>query len=178
MGLVLVVDLEATCCELGSTHTEQMEIIEVGAAWCTAEGSVLETFQAYVRPIKSPTLTTFCHELTGIKQEAVDSALAWAEVAPTFAAFVSRHNGQSWASWGAYDRQQIERECLLHQVANPMGDLSHLNLKSIFAKSRKIKQVGMARALNIVGLSLDGSHHRALSDVLNIAKLLPYCRTT
>ena len=101
MGLILVVDLEATCCELGSIHPEQMEIIEVGAAWCTAEGSVLETFQSYVRPIKNPTLTTFCHKLTGINQEAVDSALDWADVAPTFAAFVSRHNGQSWASWGA-----------------------------------------------------------------------------
>ena len=35
---------------------------------------------------------------------------------------------------------------------------------AIFAKARKIKEVGMARALQMVGLPLDGSHHRGLDD--------------
>ena len=50
----------------------------------------------------------------------------------------------------------------------------HVNLKRRFAKSRKIKEVGMARALQMVGLPLDGSHHRGLDDARNIAKLLPW----
>ena len=40
--------------------------------------------------------------------------------------------------------------------------------------ARKIKEVGMARALQMVGLPLDGSHHRGLDDARNIAKLLPF----
>jgi inhibitor of KinA sporulation pathway (predicted exonuclease) len=32
----------------------------------------------------------------------------------------------------------------------------------------------MARALQMVGLPLDGSHHRGLDDARNIAKLLPW----
>ena len=43
-----------------------------------------------------------------------------------------------------------------------------------FAKRRKIKQVGMATALQIVGLELEGEHHRALADARNIARLLPW----
>ena len=53
-----------------------------------------------------------------------------------------------------------------------------MNLKRQFAKSRKIKEVGMARALQMVGLPLDGAHHRGLDDARNIAKLLPWCPPT
>jgi inhibitor of KinA sporulation pathway (predicted exonuclease) len=59
-----------------------------------------------------------------------------------------------------------------------LARLPHQNLKASFAKARKIKQVGMSRALQIAGLELDGEHHRALSDALNIAKLLPFCALT
>jgi myo-inositol-1(or 4)-monophosphatase len=48
------------------------------------------------------------------------------------------------------------------------------NLKRRFAKARKIKEVGMARALQMVGLPLDGSHHRGLDDARNIAELQPW----
>jgi inhibitor of KinA sporulation pathway (predicted exonuclease) len=33
----------------------------------------------------------------------------------------------------------------------------------------------MATALQIVGLPLEGDHHRPLDDALNIAPLLPFC---
>ena len=37
--------------------------------------------------------------------------------------------------------------------------------------ARKIKRVGMKKALEISGIELEGPHHRALADVLNIGKL-------
>lgn len=57
---------------------------------------------------------------------------------------------------------------------NPLAAFEHVNLKRRFAKARKIKEVGMARALQMVGLPLDGAHHRGLDDARNIAKLLPW----
>jgi inhibitor of KinA sporulation pathway (predicted exonuclease) len=75
-------------------------------------------------------------------------------------------------SWGAYDPRQIERECARHGIADPLAHLHHKNLKASFAKARKIKQVGMATALQIAGLELEGEHRRPLSDALNIARLL------
>jgi len=36
----------------------------------------------------------------------------------------------------------------------------------------------MARALQMTGLALEGTHHRALDDARNIARLLPFtCET-
>lgn len=172
---ILVVDLEATCANDGSIAPEEMEVIEVGAAWSTLDGTVLDTFQRFVRPAARPQLTAFCMELTHIEQESIDTAPLWPAVAADLAAFAGRYQGNCWASWGAYDRQQIVRESARHGVAAPFTGLLHTNLKAVFAKSRRIKQVGMATALKIAGLSLEGSHHRALGDALNIARLLPFC---
>ena len=61
---VLVIDLEATCDDADGLPASDMEIIEIGAVWATAEGSVLDTFQALVRPVVRPQLTPFCRQLT------------------------------------------------------------------------------------------------------------------
>lgn len=173
MTMILVIDLEATCAEDSSIPVESMEIIEVGAVWATSSGEVIDQFQSFVRPIKYPQLTEFCRSLTHIEQADIDSAPSWPKVAAKLAAFAQLQTGYCWGSWGAYDRKQIERECTRHQISNPLIGLNHQNLKAAFAKGRKIKQVGMATALQIVGRPLDGMHHRGLDDALNIARLLP-----
>lgn len=177
MAPVLVVDLEATCCNEGTIEPGRMEIIEVGAVWSMPSGQVIDQFQSFVRPIERPQLTRFCMELTHIQQAHIDMAPSWSSVAAELARFVQEHqwSGSFWGSWGAYDRRQVERECARHGITDPLARLHHQNLKASFAKARKIKQVGMSRALQIAGLELDGEHHRALSDALNIAKLLPLC---
>ena len=172
--MILVIDLEATCADDGSITPEQMEVIELGAAWATPAGEVIDTLQRFVRPTERPTLTPFCRSLTHIEQASIDTAPSWPTVAAELAEFARLHAGQYWGSWGAYDRRQIERESARHGLADPLAGLAHQNLKAAFAKRRKIKQVGMATALQIVGLELEGEHHRALADARNIARLLPW----
>ena len=175
---ILVIDLEATCDEGDGLAADDMEVIEIGAVWATAEGEVLEEFQALVRPTLHP-ISDFCQELTGIRQADVDTAPLFPEVAAQLASFAQRYpEATMWGSWGKFDDKQIQRDCQRHGVASPLPALSHVNLKRQFAKSRKIKEVGMARALQMVGLPLDGAHHRGLDDARNIAKLLPWCPPT
>ena len=174
--MILIIDLEATCADDGSIPAEQMEIIEVGACWATPDGQVIDRFQAFVHPVARPQLTAFCRSLTGIVQADIDAASPWPAVAADLTEFVWHHRqpGSCWGSWGNYDRKQIERECARHDIADPLAELEHRNLKAAFAKRRKIKQVGMATALQIAGLPLEGEHHRGLDDALNIARLLPH----
>ncbi|SDC19597.1 Inhibitor of the KinA pathway to sporulation, predicted exonuclease [Cupriavidus sp. YR651] len=171
---ILVVDLEATCDE--SAAAFDMEIIEIGAVWVMADGTVLERFQSFARPMANPTLTRFCSSLTGIGQADVDSAPAFPAVAAALRAFVARHQqtGSTWASWGAWDRKQLERDSTRHGISPPI-EMPHVNAKRLFAKTRRIgKEVGMAKACELVGLHLEGAHHRALDDALNVARLLPW----
>lgn len=172
MTNILVVDLEATCDE--NSPDFDMEIIEIGAAWATPAGEILDTFQRFVRPMERPQLTSFCMALTHIEQAHIDAALGWAAVATELARFAQSQAGTCWGSWGAYDRRQIERESSRHDIAAPFAGLSHQNLKASFAKVRRIKQVGMTTALQIAGLPLLGEHHRALDDCINVARLLPW----
>lgn len=174
--MILVIDLEATCGEGDTLPSSQMEIIEIGAVWANDEGRVIDEFQALVRPVVCPKLTPFCRQLTGIEQPDVDAAESFPTVAAALADFAQRHRaeGATWGSWGQYDRKQLARDCERHGVSDPLAGFEHVNLKRRFAKARKIKEVGMAKALLLVGLSLDGAHHRGLDDARNIAHLLPY----
>lgn len=176
-ALILVIDLEATCADDGSIPAEEMEVIEVGAVWATPDGEAIAAFQRFVRPTHRPLLTEFCRSLTHIEQASIDAAPTWPVVAAELAAFAKLHAGRCWGSWGAYDRRQIERESVRHGLVDPLLGLHHRNFKSEFAKRRKIKQVGMSTALQIAGLVLHGTHHRALSDALNVARLLQHIPT-
>jgi inhibitor of KinA sporulation pathway (predicted exonuclease) len=176
MATFLVIDLEATCSDDGAISPTEMEIIEIGACWATADGEVLERFQSFVKPANRSTLTPFCVELTGIQQQQVDSAPGFLSASQALADFARRRRTPTsiWGSWGAYDRKQFERECARHGTSDPLG-MEHLNLKRLFAKAQRIgKEVGMLKALQLAGLQLEGPHHRALSDAANIARLLPW----
>jgi inhibitor of KinA sporulation pathway (predicted exonuclease) len=48
---------------------------------------------------------------------------------------------------------------------------NHHSIKHDFAKIKNIKACGMSKALNILGISLDGTHHRGIDDALNISKI-------
>jgi len=174
MGNILVVDLEATCDE--NAPDFDMQIIEVGAVWATTAGEILDTFQRFVRPMVNPVLTPFCLALTGISQDDVDGASTFPDVAEALRAFVAHHRqpGARWVSWGAWDSTQLRKDSARHGIACPI-DLPHVNAKRLFAKVRHIgKTVGMTKACELVGVRLEGAHHRALDDALNVAKLLPW----
>src|SRR5258707_15625193 len=86
---VLVIDLEATCEEYDPAF--DMETIEIGACWIAADGSVLDRFQSFVRPVVNPTLTPFCTQLTGITQADVDAAPLFPVAADALRGFVAKH---------------------------------------------------------------------------------------
>lgn len=171
---ILIIDVEATCDDRQRIAVDEMEIIEIGAVWTLQDGAILDSFESFVRPIRHPVLTSFCTALIGIQQEKVDQAELFPAVMSSFEKFIGshQHEGGVWASWGNYDRKQIDQDCKLHNISNPLTPFEHLNLKQRFASARHIKQVGMAKALEIVGLTLQGQHHRALSDARNISRLL------
>lgn len=153
---ILVIDLEATCAEDHSIPPEEMEIIEIGAVWATHEGTVLDRFQAFVRPLQRPRLTQFCIDLTGIQQAKVDAAPLFSTAAEDL-----RHlpndigsSGHCGRVGGDYDRKQVERDCRRHGIGDPL-QLPHENSKRLFAKCHRIgKAVGLAKACDLVGLTV------------------------
>ena len=169
----IVVDLEATCWE--SNKDKHMEIIEIGAVKLNEKYEKIDTFQAFVKPILNPTLTTYCKQLTTIKQEDVDSASIFNAVLTDLRVWL----GGAWAetiaenlfcSWGRYDRNQLIEDCILHRQIFPFNN-KHINIKSVFVQIMKVKHCGMCAALNILNMEREGPVHRGLSDAINTARI-------
>jgi inhibitor of KinA sporulation pathway (predicted exonuclease) len=181
--MILIIDLESTCMPQEEQPAGYRgQIIEIGAAWVTPTGEVIDTFEIFVQA-ENP-VTAFCTQLTGITQQDADNGLPYPAAMQALSAFAAKHpDGKVWGSWGNSDRNSFSNECSQHGVENPLEGWLHRNLKAEWSAPRralirekyggKAKQANMQRALEMSGIALEGQHHRALSDVLNIAKLLP-----
>ena len=172
---LLVIDLEATCSTDDTISTQEMETIEIGAVMLDAEDhSPVDEFCTFVRPVRNPTLTPFCTELTSITQPDVEDAPHYREAIEALKTWMHAYGHVLFCSWGDYDRIQFKRDCAFHDVAYPFAS-DHLNLKKAFAVAqRRRKTQSLTRALRSVRLSFEGDHHRGIDDARNIARLVPY----
>jgi inhibitor of KinA sporulation pathway (predicted exonuclease) len=170
----LVVDLEATCSDDGTFVREDMEIIEIGAVMVSTQTwAPLAEHQVFIRPSRHPQLTPFCKSLTTITQAEVDAGSPFPRAMESFVTWQARFDDVVLASWGAYDKKQLQLDCRNHRVRYPFGK-RHLNIKQAFAKRVGIKRgLGMKAALEVAGLPMLGTHHRGIDDARNIAALLP-----
>jgi inhibitor of KinA sporulation pathway (predicted exonuclease) len=174
---ILVVDLEATCCDLKSIPRHQMETIEIGAVIVsTVNLEIVSEFQTFIKPLRHPILTEFCLQLTSITQHQVDTAPTFPVAIKLWQPWLSQFDRTIFGSWGDYDRKQLQQDSKHHQIDLPYPVSSnHINLKELFSTTQKLnKCYGMAQALNLANIELTGTHHRGIDDARNISKLLPY----
>jgi len=170
--IILVIDLEATCWDGKAPEGMVSEIIEIGISaidYYTKEIRLRDTI--IIKPEHS-TVSEFCTGLTTLTQEYVDEhGMSFAEACEVLEQkFKSKE--RMWMSWGEYDRNQIERDCELKNVKNPMGR-THTNAKALFSFSYGLpKELGVGAALDHLGLDFKGTAHRGIDDAENIAKII------
>lgn len=166
-----VVDVEATCWAGQPPPGQVSEIIEIGLTVVDLRaGERLAKHRLLVRPARSE-VSPFCTELTGLTQAEVDDGLSFADACRTLAA-EHRTGLLPWASWGDYDRNQFTRQCRRTDAEYPFGN-RHTNAKVAFTTSYDLRRrPGMAQALDLADLPLEGRHHRGDDDAWNIAALV------
>lgn len=168
----IIMDLEATCDREGFPP-ERMETIEIGAVCLeAAAGPVGDSFEAFLRPIATQTLTAFCTELTGITQSDVENAEPFYTVFPRFVQWCEAPGTPfTLCSWGAYDLKQLQRDCERHRMPFPPTLLQHINIKAEFSRQRGLRPMGMMGALAHERIAATGRHHRGIDDARNIARI-------
>jgi 3'-5' exoribonuclease 1 len=163
----IVLDLEATCWK--NNFGKVNEIIEIGAFKISEDKVIIDEFCSFIKPKVNPELSSFCKELTSIKQVDVDGAPPFVEVINTFIKWIG--DEYTLLSWGEYDKKQFIKDCELHKVSHEWV-INHVNLKQKHAKIRNIdKPCGMDAALKMEGFTLDGTHHRGIDDARNLTKI-------
>ena len=167
---LLIVDLEATCWPAGEHSACNMETIEIGALRVhPGETIPHDTFQIFVRPTRYPQLSDSCTHLTSIRQSDVEGAETFPLAFSRFLDWVGDPKQVLFSSWGEYDRKQFSRDCSNNKVRYPFDD--HLNLKKWVATRIDREPEGMKPTMHYLKLSQEGTHHRALDDVLNIWRI-------
>ena len=169
---IIVIDIESTCWDGGMPPRGQAnDIIEIGI--CPLEvssGRRLEKRSILVKPERS-SVSPFCTELTTLTQEQVDAGIAFKDACKILETEY-QSTDRLWASFGDYDRRQFERQCRDEGVRYPFGP-GHLNAKTLFAVARGLpSEVGLPQAIALLGLKLEGTHHRGHDDAWNIAAVL------
>ncbi|MFI6166846.1 exonuclease domain-containing protein [Nocardia sp. NPDC051052] len=169
--LLNVIDVEATCWDGATPPGAVSEIIEIGLTVVDlTSGERRDKHRILVRPARS-TVSEFCTELTGLTQDEVDTGVSFADACRLLA---TEHQAgiRPWASWGDYDRKQFLSQCDVTATEYPFGH-RHTNAKLVFSEAYGLKRrQGMAGALHIAGLPLEGRHHRGEDDAWNIAALV------
>ncbi len=168
---IIVIDVECTCWEGKPPPGQEGEIIEVGI--CTldaASGERQEKRSFLVRPTHS-TVSPFCTRLTTLTQAMVDTGVSFSRVCAILQDDY-RASERVWASYGDFDRQQFQRQCLTTGIVYPFSP-SHINIKTLFSLVRRLRhEVGMAQALEMLGIQLEGTYHRGGDDAWNAARIL------
>jgi inhibitor of KinA sporulation pathway (predicted exonuclease) len=168
---VLVIDIEATCWDTAPPPGQTTDVIEIGV--CPVELSSLRRLEKrslLIRPDRS-TVSEFCTRLTTITPEQVAGGMAFGDACRVLEKEYDSRN-RVWASFGDYDRKQIEKQCADTGVRYPFGS-RHVNVKTLFAMARGLPaEVGMPQAVDLCGLTLEGIHHRGDDDAWNIAAVL------
>ena len=169
---VVVVDIEATCWKGNKTpEGEQSEIIEIGVCLLdTVSGTSSAKRSLLVKPTRS-SVSHFCTKLTSITPEMVADGMDFA-VACAILENEYLTKSRLWVSWGNYDHKMFVSQCANFGVPYPFTK-RHMNIKEVFAKVEELpKQVGMARALKMLELPLEGTHHRGHDDAWNISRIM------
>lgn len=169
---IIVVDIEATCWEENQTPpNQQNEIIEIGVCLLDAKThEITEKRSILIKPEKSE-VSEFCTKLTTLTQDMVDTGVSFAEACKILETDYNSRN-RLWGSWGGYDHKMFRQQCKEWDVRYPFSK-KHVNIKKVFGEQNG-RRVGMAWALSIANMKLEGTHHRGHDDAWNIARLLRY----
>ena len=174
---IVVVDIEATCWDGKNPEGMENDIIEVGICLLDVNtGELSDNRGILVKPERS-VVSPFCTELTTITQEMVDSEGISFKEACAILKKEYLTQSRAWASFGAYDLKQFQRQCTAMNIGHPFGP-SHINVKTLFALKKQLgHEEGMAGALALLDIPLEGTHHRGIDDAKNIAKILRWILT-
>jgi len=166
----IILDLEATCKE--NDQTFENEIIEIGAVKVNDKLETTDEFSAFLKPVINPILTQFCTKLTTITQSDVNGAKNPKQIIQDFINWCDKD--YLLCSWGFYDKKQFRHDCYYHGL-NTRWLNNHISLKHQFAEIKNVRPCGMGKALNMLKLPLEGTHHRGIDDTRNISKIFKVC---
>merc|ERR1712096_462160 len=173
-----VLDFEATCDDVRNPVPQ--EVIEFPIVLVDrSTGASVSEYRTFVRPVCHPHLTSFCKNLTGIKQSDVNEAPEWRESLALMQGWLDAElarlgfDGCIFVTCGDWDlKTMMPQQCKVAGCHVPERFQRWLNIKDLFRKATGNPGKGMKDMLDALKLDLQGHHHSGLDDSRNIARIL------
>lgn len=127
-------DLEETSCNDDSIKRKESEIIEFGLICVDRQIRVIDSFSAFIKPVRHPLIHPFCTKLTKIKQSDLDMAKGAYEVFVELSDWLMRNEVSAIGSWGNSEKKAIKRDSVFHGIEMPIGDIPLVGLNTLFSR--------------------------------------------
>ncbi|MFC4778004.1 exonuclease domain-containing protein [Paenibacillus sp. GCM10023252] len=151
-----------------------MEVIEIGAVRLNSSLQYVDEFTALVKPVYFSKLNSFIKKKTGIPQEDIDTADGFPKVIGEFLSWLARSESCLLFTWGGEDLKRIVFDTRMHKLDDSYwmaADYYDL-LKGYLRVNGLTNDVSVEGALLELGISGEGSAHRALDDAKMTAEIL------
>ncbi|MFT7812076.1 ERI1 exoribonuclease 2 [Arapaima gigas] len=186
---LIVIDFESTCWKEKKSYGQ--EIIEFPAVLLnTSNGKIESEFHTYVQPQEHSTLSDFCTELTGIKQEQVEAGVPLQICLPLFTRWLETLQREknivfvknnvcpptaypcAFVTWSDWDLGVcLQNECKRKQICKPEQLNRWIDLRATYKLFYNRKPKGLNGALQDLGIEFSGREHSGLDDARNTAHL-------
>ncbi|WP_256975797.1 3'-5' exonuclease [Paenibacillus sp. MY03] len=143
-----------------------MEVIEIGAVRLNERLELVDEFTAFIKPVYFAKLNSFIQKKTGIPQQSIDTAERFPRVIGAFLQWLSRSESPLLVTWGGEDLKRIVLDTRMHKLDDAYWlSVNYFDLLKGFLRYRGLtNDVSVEAALQELGLSSEGSAHRALDD--------------
>lgn len=170
---ILVIDIESTCWKDQKEQGEmKSEIIEIGYTIIDLKNNNINKKDSiFIKP-KFSKISDFCHSLTGITTDFLNHYAINPQEAFKILYEEFGKNNIIWASYGDYDKIQLERMSKLYNLHYPLGR-THINIKALAALSLKLnEEIDLKQMTELIFNEFEGYNHSGSDDSYNAAKIL------
>lgn len=151
------------------------EVIQIGAVSCDAAFKNVREFNTFVTT--NHKLRKVIRDLTGITPEDLVGQPNFVQAYNKFLNWVGDINDTVVYSWSKQDKVAFRSSCNRFKILNSNW-IDHVWVDAQALISREIsvdkKQLGLFKALEMLKLSVDGTHHNASTDAMAVYRLLEF----
>ena len=166
----IILDLEGT-----------LEITELSAVITDAQFTVIDKIQIFCenKIIDREIFEKYVSRKYGrfnLDKLFLETCVPFQEALKKFDVFLKKNLSDHkfmFMTCGFWDlNKQIPKQCLKMGIEKPQYFNWFVNIKKVFESVFKIESEGMDHMLYYLNIQLDGNHHCAIDDCLNLAKLM------
>lgn len=171
--MLVVVDFEMNNYNSGNRWLS--DIIQIGAVKCDDNYSWIGQFNEYVK--QSRRLGEIVKDITGIKEEQINSAQNFRQTIERFAKWIGMAEDIKFITWGKQDRtillRQLNREDVQNAVYNRFASSEWINIQQIVTRELTIlkNDLQLQDAVHYLQMQFNGEEHDALCDAFMTYKI-------